>query len=556
MHYILNQHHQIIAADSDILALCEAKHLDDLLLQIIKNEIHFTDLSPESIAIKTDTTEHIFSTEKTILSSMLGEMTLITLSSRIANNKEEEDIFSTLEDTRTDDEPQSETDETSTKATSLNSIDNKDTTEDTDTIPAFPLLKEDTIESNVADATDEVSEDTTKALDTLSELSLLKEESVESDTIDISDEGLKDTSEELNDTLSELSLLKEEATQSDAIEATDEISEKTTEALDDTLSELSLLKEEVAQSDTAENTDEISEETTEALDDTLSEISLLKEEVDIEDTSEENLEEDITIDIEKISQTIGISTDDYRLFFDEFIDTAFSLEEDLRSTHEENYKNGITTLSYLSDALHLPMLQKAITDIDRQKGEMKTASIDTFYRMLSTLSTEKSKTIDTESAKEENATIELFDDIPLIDSKEESKEEVTEETKPSHAGGFGSLSLEEVQPIHFNFKLEEAAEDLSLPVELIEEFVQDFIEQAHSETKKMLEAYEAGDLETIQKIGHLLKGASSNLRINTLSETLYNIQFCEDPNNLEALIKDYWGHFLAFEKQINIISNQ
>ena len=554
MHYILNQHHQIIAADNDILTLCEAEHLDDLLLQIIQNEIHFTNLSPESTSIKTDTTEHIFSTEKTVLSSMLGEMTLITLSPYATGDKEEESLSSTLEDTHTD--------ETSAKATNLDSIDNKDTIEDmedTDAIPAFPLLKEDAIESNVADATDEVSEDTTKALDTLSEPSLLKEESVESDTIDISDEGLKDTSEELDNALSELSLLKEEATQSDAIEATDEISEETTEALDDTLSEISLLKEEVAQSDTAENTDEISKETTEVLDDTLSEISLLKEEVDIEDTSEENLEEDITIDIEKISQTIGISTDDYRLFFDEFIDTAFSLEEDLRSTHEENYKNGITTLSYLSDALHLPILQKAIANIDRQEGEMKAASIDTFYRMLSTLSTEGSKTIDAESAKEENTTIELFDDIPLVDSeeaKEEVKEEVTEETKPSHTEGFGSLSLEEVQPIHFNFKLEEAAEDLSLPVELIEEFVQDFIEQAHSETKKMLEAYEAGDLETIQKIGHLLKGASSNLRINTLSETLYNIQFCEDPNNLEALIKDYWGHFLAFEKQINIISNQ
>ena len=70
----------------------------------------------------------------------------------------------------------------------------------------------------------------------------------------------------------------------------------------------------------------------------------------------------------------------------------------------------------------------------------------------------------------------------------------------------------------------------------------------------MLEAYEKGDLDAIQKIGHLLKGASSNLRINALSDTLYQIQFCEDPSNLEAYIKEYWGHFLSFEIQINALA--
>ena len=119
---------------------------------------------------------------------------------------------------------------------------------------------------------------------------------------------------------------------------------------------------------------------------------------------------------------------------------------------------------------------------------------------------------------------------------------------------FGTINLDDVKPIHFDFQLEEAANDLSLPVELIEEFVNDFIDQGRIETKKMLEAYEEGDLDAIQKIGHLLKGTSSNLRINALSDTLYKIQFCEDSSTLEALIKDYWGHFLSFEIQINAIS--
>jgi len=97
---------------------------------------------------------------------------------------------------------------------------------------------------------------------------------------------------------------------------------------------------------------------------------------------------------------------------------------------------------------------------------------------------------------------------------------------------------------------------LSLPVELIEEFVNDFIVQAHEETEKMLQAYERGDLETVQKIGHLLKGTASNLRINPLSDTLYEIQFNEDLDRVPELVKNYWAHFLSLENQIKLISNK
>ncbi len=129
-----------------------------------------------------------------------------------------------------------------------------------------------------------------------------------------------------------------------------------------------------------------------------------------------------------------------------------------------------------------------------------------------------------------------------------------EEAESDKFESFGTIDLSDVKPIHFDFRVEEAANELSLPTELIEEFIHDFIKQAHEETEKMLKAYEEGDLETIQKIGHLLKGTASNLRINPLSDTLYEIQFCDDPSNLEALIKEYWAHFIAFETQFNLKS--
>jgi len=264
--------------------------------------------------------------------------------------------------------------------------------------------------------------------------------------------------------------------------------------------------------------------------------------------SDDNTE--ILIDIENISQQIGISQEDYNLFLDEYIDAAINLEEDLQSDKVEKRSNAIETLSHLGEVLRLPVIREVIANIASASAETQKTMITSFYGTLSRLTTQTSSQ---EEAAPKEAPMELLDTVASIEEPELPIDEVTPEPIVNEKS-FGTINLDNVKPIHFDFQLEEAANDLSLPVELIEEFVNDFIGQGHIETKKMLEAYEKGDLDTIQKIGHLLKGTSSNLRINDLADTLYKIQFCEDSSNLETLIKDYWGHFLSFEIQINAIS--
>ncbi len=272
----------------------------------------------------------------------------------------------------------------------------------------------------------------------------------------------------------------------------------------------------------------------------LEDLLLPEEEV----TSTLENDEEILIDIEKISHEMGVSHEDYNTFLDEYIDTSLGLEADLQSEEEEKRADAISTLSQLSDVLRLPVIDTIIKKLSTAPKDTHKEVIASFYATLSRLTTQTAK------KEEEDVSLELFD-MPL------EKVETIEEMKAARkvdTNSFGTINLDGIKPIHFDFQLEEAANDLSLPVELIEEFVHDFIEQAHIETKKMLEAYEKGDLDAIQKIGHLLKGASSNLRINALSDTLYQIQFCEDPSNLEAFIKEYWGHFLSFEIQINALA--
>ncbi|MEA2048324.1 MAG: hypothetical protein U9O64_07760 [Campylobacterota bacterium] len=257
--------------------------------------------------------------------------------------------------------------------------------------------------------------------------------------------------------------------------------------------------------------------------------------------------DEILVDIDSISQKIGISHEDYDAFLDEYIDTALELEGDLQSSESEKRANATATLSNLGEVLQLPVIGSILEEINVVPESEVKGRVESFYSALSRLTTSQTSTATPESEPE----LDLFD--AGIEVAKSAPEAPVAEV-PVNENSFGTVSLEGIKPIHFDFQLEEAANDLSLPVELIEEFVHDFIDQAHIETKKMLKAYEEGDLDAIQKIGHLLKGASSNLRINPLSDTLYEIQFCEDPSKLEAFIKEYWGHFLSFEIQINALA--
>ncbi len=244
----------------------------------------------------------------------------------------------------------------------------------------------------------------------------------------------------------------------------------------------------------------------------------------------------IYIDVARISDKIGISTDDYTLFLNEYIDTALSYEKALQSDNEAEKEEALTALIHLSNVLHLPFVGDILEQIKHASLLERDALIGSFFETLGRLTTAH--------FEDEKRTTETV--------MEEPSEEVTSTIEEKRA----PIDLSGVQPIHFDFQLEEAAQDLSLPVELIEEFVNDFITQAHEETEKMLAAYEKGDLETVQKIGHLLKGTSSNLRINPLSDTLYEIQFNEDIDRVPELVKNYWAHFLSLEKQIELISKK
>jgi len=229
----------------------------------------------------------------------------------------------------------------------------------------------------------------------------------------------------------------------------------------------------------------------------------------------------IFIDIKSNSKIIGISQDDYKDFLNEYIDNAISLEDALRSNDKEERIVAIETLTQLANTLQLTKINEIVINIERLSSDDRSQAISSFYTLLSRL------TIYTKP----------------------------KETEP-YTNSFGRIELQHVTPIEFNFQISQVADDLSLPEELIEKFIHDFIEQMHEKTEQILKAYEEGDLDTIHKISRLLKSTSNNLHIRKISDTLHAIQVCDDITQLEELIKEYWGYFLSLEKQFNIIPNK
>jgi hypothetical protein len=65
-----------------------------------------------------------------------------------------------------------------------------------------------------------------------------------------------------------------------------------------------------------------------------------------------------------------------------------------------------------------------------------------------------------------------------------------------------------------------ASDELGLPLDLIEEFIGDFIAQAHEFKDQLYTAHDQGDEDKVKVLSHKLKGVAANLRIEDAFEVL------------------------------------
>jgi len=278
----------------------------------------------------------------------------------------------------------------------------------------------------------------------------------------------------------------------------------------------------------------------------------------------------IYLDVDKISKEIGLSVTDYKLYLDSFIDQSIIDESRLLEGNDKVVKN----LSNLALTLKIPQINILLLKIQKLPKHERMPLVDEYYTKLVLLTLEKPDDYEEELSddifeedknkedKEELLNARFSDLLKSVDTNDEISEniidepisnasQVKEEKIQQTTGSSNQLSLDNVPLLSISYDPQTAADELNLPVVLIEEFVYDFIEQARQDKEHLLTSFHQKDLENIHELGHKLKGAASNLRINELSDILEEIQFCSDYTRLESLFTEYWGHFLALEEQMN-----
>lgn len=118
-------------------------------------------------------------------------------------------------------------------------------------------------------------------------------------------------------------------------------------------------------------------------------------------------------------------------------------------------------------------------------------------------------------------------------------------------------NLKNTGPIDMDSVLERVGGDESFLRELLDIYVEDFIEKY----PQLEQAISKGDFNNIKEIGHSLKGSSGNLSLTGLHETAYGIELSGKENDIEQAklyfirLKEEFKKFKDFlppEKRQNI----
>ena len=131
------------------------------------------------------------------------------------------------------------------------------------------------------------------------------------------------------------------------------------------------------------------------------------------------------------------------------------------------------------------------------------------------------------------------EETPLPELDEPTPQPAPQPTPPpSVASGTFDEKLEQLLNSGYTYDPKVASDELGLPLDLIEEFIQYFIAQAKEFKPKLYDALEEGDTEQVKILSHKLKGVAANLRIEDALEVLTTINSTSDidviQNNLKA----------------------
>ena len=92
-----------------------------------------------------------------------------------------------------------------------------------------------------------------------------------------------------------------------------------------------------------------------------------------------------------------------------------------------------------------------------------------------------------------------------------------------------------------------ASDELGLPVDLIEEFIGDFIQQSYDFKEELYNHLAANELSELKLLSHKLKGVAANLRIEDAFEVLSIINTSSNVDEIRATLDHFYNIIIKLE---------
>ena len=254
------------------------------------------------------------------------------------------------------------------------------------------------------------------------------------------------------------------------------------------------------------------------------------------------------IDLEKNANKLSIDTSSYKMLLGNYLDEIEKYSNELES-------GATSTIDMLQDAGELLSLNLLTQKLEKLKNSNNKRNSTREISLMASLLKEKieNKPTEVEVSKVESIEIpdiakaELEKDIEV-----ETKKEISIPPIPDEIIDITSAQdlLTSINPQNVSFNPNRAADELNLPKTLILEFVEDFISQAKEHLPVIVDAYKKDDIKTIQTTAHMLKGAASNLRLDTIAENLFKIQKEGNISNSGELIKQFVSKLKGLSSEV------
>jgi len=256
------------------------------------------------------------------------------------------------------------------------------------------------------------------------------------------------------------------------------------------------------------------------------------------------------------SDELGLPVDLIEEFIGDFIQQSYDFKDELYNHLANNELSELKLLSHklkgvaanlrIEDAFEVLSIINSSSNLDEIK-----ATLDHFYGIISKLDG-KEVAISSQANRSENTTVPLsskdddiydlglnFDDEPFIedilpDTSLDIKEEPVEAPKELHVS-------QEMQD-RLDYNKSAAVNELGLPLDLIEELLNDFKEQAASLMQNLHKAVDTGNTIALRDIVMNIKGTADNLRVTKISSVLENLlsaNSMEDSKNLLNRLQNY-----------------